>query len=100
MNRYSPRRLEARTGCVKCRVDGGLEAALGLGFAVLDAIVAACHSPGLRVVCDPRTLRECARAMTGTGVAGVQIDVGHAFSQFSSQHFTVFRTVRLDTFAV
>ena len=92
-------RLEARTGCVK-RGDGGLEAAHCLGFSVLDAIVAACHSPGLRVVCDPRTLRECARAMTGTGVAGVYGDVGHASSQVSSQHFTVFRTVRLDTLAV
>ena len=64
-------RLEARTGCVKGRVEGGLEAAHCLGFSVLEAIVAACYSPGLRVVGYVRTPGECARAMTGTGVAGV-----------------------------
>lgn len=71
-------RLEALAGCVKCRVDGGLEAALGLGFSVLDAVKTSDNSAGLRVVIYARTPEKCARAaMTGPGVAGVYVDVGH-----------------------
>jgi len=77
VKRYSPRRLEALAGCVKGRVEGGLEAAHCLGFSVLDAIVAACHSPGLRVVGYVRTLGECARTAASAGESGVYGDVGH-----------------------
>jgi len=92
-------RLEALAGCVKGRVDGGLEAAHCLGFSVLDAIVAR-GDAALFVEGDPRTPGECARTAASAGEAGVYGDVGHAFSQFSSQHFTVSKAVLFDTLAV
>jgi len=83
-------RLEARTGCVK-RVEGGLEAAHCLGFERGGAVPAACHSPGLRIVCDPRTLRELATAPASAGEAGVD-GAGHAVA-WSAMSFA-FRTWR------
>ena len=63
-------RLEARTVCVKGRVEGSLEAAHGLGFERGGAVPAA-YDAAVFVEGDPRTLRELAAAHAGAGITGI-----------------------------